>query len=346
MIECPICRKGVKCFASHIVKKTDQDHKLYLDRLIKLVDDLLLNTDLYLNEIVDFIFTNHQMYCWDGLVHTRQLKICPARGYEVLSSRRLGDRNPAKRKKVREKISNTVAHLWERGDYDHRKNGMTDKFKDENPKFNLYKNLRHRYREIYQKYHGIIKCEICDKQSPDDVINIHHIDENHDNFLLTNLQAFCVYHHSDRHYGARKTPYVKVTKNFTFDSCHNLLDYAGKCRHLHGHTYKLEITVKNRIDLYTGMVIDFGDLKTMTESFIINRLDHAYLNDKIPMLNPTAENMLFWMWEQLERGALLKGLWKIRLWETPTSFAEVIQEDMFLSPIYSSSYYDDLEYQA
>jgi len=53
---------------------------------------------------------------------------------------------------------------------------------------------------------------------------------------------------------------VEITREFTFDSCHKLLDYDGKCANLHGHTYHLQISLKRRINPKTGMVIDFGDL--------------------------------------------------------------------------------------
>jgi 6-pyruvoyltetrahydropterin/6-carboxytetrahydropterin synthase len=189
-------------------------------------------------------------------------------------------------------------------------------------------------------YHGEISCIFCGENN---VTNIHHIDEDHDNFLLTNLEGNCVPHHMDKHYGSRKTPYVNIVKMFTFDSCHHLLNYDGACSRLHGHTYKIEVAIRNRINIHTGMVMDFGDLKKAIKTFVVDILDHQNLNEVIPELNPTAENMLFWIWDKLERDALLKGLWKIRLWETPNSFAEITQKDIFLSPLYILSYYNDLE---
>lgn len=122
---------------------------------------------------------------------------------------------------------------------------------------------------------------------------------------------------------------ISVTKIFTFDSAHNLINYEGKCKRLHGHTYKLEVTVKGYPD-NRGLVIDFGDLKSIVNEEIIERLDHEYLND-IFDFNTTCENMVEWMFGKLE--AKLKSekyyLEKIRLWETPTSFADIERADYF-----------------
>ena len=338
-IICPVCGKLYESLSIHMAKKQDLDHIEYIERLKKLVDVLLLKTDLYMNEISDHIYNNNKMFCWVSFVANRENEICPGRGYEIMGKRRIGENNPATRSEVREKIRDSVIQKWELGSYDNRINGMSGKIGKDNPKFDLYKNLKWRFREIYQLYHGTTKCLICSEEKT----NIHHIDEDHDNFLLTNLQAFCVPHHMDKHYGSRQTPYVSVTKIFTFDSCHKLFNYSGKCQNLHGHTYKLEITIRNRIDILTGMVIDFGDLKNIINNFIIEPLDHKYLQNEIQEFNPTAENMLLWIWDKLERDALLKGLQKIRLWETPTSFAELTQKDILFSGMYVNSYYEDLK---
>jgi 6-pyruvoyltetrahydropterin/6-carboxytetrahydropterin synthase len=121
---------------------------------------------------------------------------------------------------------------------------------------------------------------------------------------------------------------VRVTKIFTFDSAHNLVNYHGKCEELHGHTYKLEVTVEGYPD-EEGMVLDFVKLKEIVNEKIIKKLDHKYLNEVLGF-NTTSENILLWMWKELEEE--LKGpnykLYKLTLWETPTSFAEVTAEDL------------------
>lgn len=118
---------------------------------------------------------------------------------------------------------------------------------------------------------------------------------------------------------------VSVTKIFTFDSAHWLNDYNGPCSRLHGHTYKLEVTLVAS-ELENGMVTDFGELKSLVTRRIINVLDHQCLNDVLGF-QTTAENMAGWIADELIP-FLAKGVYlsKIRLWETPTSYAEVTIE--------------------
>ncbi|AIS53242.1 6-pyruvoyltetrahydropterin/6-carboxytetrahydropterin synthase [Thermoanaerobacter kivui] len=121
---------------------------------------------------------------------------------------------------------------------------------------------------------------------------------------------------------------MKVTKIFTFDSAHNLVNYNGKCEELHGHTYKLEVTVEGKPD-EEGMVIDFVKLKEIVSEKVIKRLDHKYLNEVFEF-NTTCENILLWMWNEL-KDVLTEDryrLYKLKLWETSTSFAEITEEDL------------------
>lgn len=124
-----------------------------------------------------------------------------------------------------------------------------------------------------------------------------------------------------------KKAMVSVTKTFTFDSAHNLIDYKGKCEKLHGHTYHLEVTVTGFLG-EKGMVMDFVELKKLVNDLVINKLDHEYLNN-IFEFNPTAENMCVRISDILEM-AIAKynensntsvSLSKITLWETPDSYA-------------------------
>lgn len=121
---------------------------------------------------------------------------------------------------------------------------------------------------------------------------------------------------------------VLVSKEFTFDSAHHLHCYDGKCKSLHGHTYKLQVIMRGKVDR-RGIAIDFADIKRIAKERIIDRLDHRYLNDVLPPMNTTAENMVVWMYEQLYAALLEEGLLpnvrveEVRLWETPTSYAAV-----------------------
>jgi 6-pyruvoyltetrahydropterin/6-carboxytetrahydropterin synthase len=128
------------------------------------------------------------------------------------------------------------------------------------------------------------------------------------------------------------TKRVLVSKEFTFDSAHHLHDYEGKCKNLHGHTYKVIFGLSGFLD-NRGLMIDFGDIKEIWKSEIEIHLDHKYLNETMPPMNTTAENMVVWIYEKMaqalsDRRELYFGarVEFVRLYETPTSYAEARRE--------------------
>jgi 6-pyruvoyltetrahydropterin/6-carboxytetrahydropterin synthase len=118
---------------------------------------------------------------------------------------------------------------------------------------------------------------------------------------------------------------IMVTKRFEFDYAHKLPNYDGNCANLHGHRGVAEFTFKNAPTNLKkdGMVIDFKDVKKIIGP-IIKILDHTYLNDLIE--NPTAENICLWLFEQIENTDLYFHLVKIRVYETPDSWADLYCE--------------------
>lgn len=137
-----------------------------------------------------------------------------------------------------------------------------------------------------------------------------------------------------------------LSKDFTFDAAHFLTHYHGKCEYLHGHTYRLRVTVEGSIQA-NGLILDFGILKNIVKDRILLRFDHRSLNDTFE--NPTVENVCKWIWEELvDLPALLTAemenpnlpdeikrllteegrkevnkavnLYELVLWETPDSF--------------------------
>lgn len=139
---------------------------------------------------------------------------------------------------------------------------------------------------------------------------------------------------------------IRVTKFYDFEMAHALWNYDGLCKNIHGHTYKLYITVlgepvNNINDQKNGMVIDFGDLKRIVKDEIVDRLDHSLIifknspHEKLLELNemyerhfvfdfqPTCENLVVWIVEKitplLPKGVELK---KVKLYETASSSAE------------------------
>ena len=124
---------------------------------------------------------------------------------------------------------------------------------------------------------------------------------------------------------------VLVSKEFTFDAAHHLHAYNGKCGNLHGHTYKVIFGISGFVGKI-GITIDFTEIKAIWKEKIEPKLDHQYINDSLPKMNPTAENMVVWIYEEMEK--LLIGhelearIEFVRLYETPTSFAEARREWM------------------
>lgn len=119
---------------------------------------------------------------------------------------------------------------------------------------------------------------------------------------------------------------VTVTKMFEFEACHHLPFYKGACSRLHGHSYKLEVTVsgminKDETDPKCGMIMDFKDLKALVKEEVIDKYDHEDLNEFFD--NPTAEIMVKQMAVDI-MSKLPKGVFLIscKLWETSTSYAE------------------------
>lgn len=117
---------------------------------------------------------------------------------------------------------------------------------------------------------------------------------------------------------------ASVTRIFRFEAAHRLLEHGGECNRLHGHSYELWVTVSGPLGA-GGMVMDFKDLKEAVQRAVVDVLDHRYLNDLFAF-ETTAENLAHWVWERLEEAGL-RGLERVRLWETPNSFAEVGRRD-------------------
>lgn len=114
---------------------------------------------------------------------------------------------------------------------------------------------------------------------------------------------------------------TSVCKMFSFDAAHYLPNYVGKCHNLHGHTWNLEVEVTGSLfedGPSKGMVIDFIELKSTVNELVIDVLDHTLLNDTVE--NPTCENLLDWIWSALSGIYVLE---RLRLYETPDSFAEI-----------------------
>jgi len=149
---------------------------------------------------------------------------------------------------------------------------------------------------------------------------------------------------------------LSIVKEFSWSMAHMLANHAGKCKNIHGHTYKMQVEIARKSggainrpgETDHGMVLEFDDLKTVINNLLIEPLDHAFLywvestdelehevaallrkhNRKLVEIKyrPTAENLAL---DYLERINNQLSEYKVEaveiiLWESPTSFARVL----------------------
>jgi 6-pyruvoyltetrahydropterin/6-carboxytetrahydropterin synthase len=118
----------------------------------------------------------------------------------------------------------------------------------------------------------------------------------------------------------------EVSVDETFAAAHNLRGYKGKCEDLHGHNYKVRVTVAGGELDSVGLLFDFVHLKQVI-SGVIRSLDHKYLNELSPfdVRNPSAENIARHIYDesvkQLEKAPNGAGIASVTVWETETSAA-------------------------
>lgn len=152
---------------------------------------------------------------------------------------------------------------------------------------------------------------------------------------------------------------MRITRRLEFDAGHRIPDHASQCRHLHGHRYVIEITLTGEIiqadgNPANGMVMDFGDIKRIAKTHLVNLWDHAFLayrkdqpivdflaslpGHKTVLLDavPTAENLVVIAFRILDAqyrdtfGNHLR-LERVRLFETPNCWADATRDMLQLS---------------
>jgi 6-pyruvoyltetrahydropterin/6-carboxytetrahydropterin synthase len=118
----------------------------------------------------------------------------------------------------------------------------------------------------------------------------------------------------------------EVSVDETFAAAHNLRGYKGKCEDLHGHNYKVRVTLAGKEVDSVGLLYDFVHLKQVIQS-VIRSLDHKYLNELSPfdVLNPSAENIAKYIYDQtakqLHQAPNGAGVSSITVWETDVTAA-------------------------
>jgi len=113
---------------------------------------------------------------------------------------------------------------------------------------------------------------------------------------------------------------TEVYKRITFEAAHRLphVSQGHKCGRLHGHSYEIEIRVAGEPHPFTGMVVDYADIKAAFQP-LYEQLDHHYLNDIEGLYNSTSEVLGQWIWDRLVPS--LPGLSAIIVRETCTAGA-------------------------
>jgi 6-pyruvoyltetrahydropterin/6-carboxytetrahydropterin synthase len=117
----------------------------------------------------------------------------------------------------------------------------------------------------------------------------------------------------------------EVSVEQTFAAGHALRNYKGKCENVHGHNYRVRITMQGDQLDSTGLLVDFLDVKSLIGG-VVDYLDHQFINDLPPFneLNPSAENIAKYFYDRVSGG--LKNEVPVRvsevtIWETDTSSA-------------------------
>jgi 6-pyruvoyltetrahydropterin/6-carboxytetrahydropterin synthase len=119
----------------------------------------------------------------------------------------------------------------------------------------------------------------------------------------------------------------EVAVEKTFAAGHSLRNYKGKCENVHGHNYRVRVTIEGDTLSSNGLLVDFVDIKKQLVE-IIDRLDHQFINDVEPftVLNPSAENLAKYFYDELSgklnnHSEVPVRIAEVRIWETDTSIA-------------------------
>ena len=146
---------------------------------------------------------------------------------------------------------------------------------------------------------------------------------------------------------------IQITRRLEFDAGHRIPDHGSQCRHLHGHRYAIEVTVRGPVhdtpgQPDNGMVMDFADVKTVIRETIVEPWDHAFLawredhavlellshipGHKTVVLDrvPTAENLAAEAFERIDAALVARygrdlELVRVRLYETPNCWSDALR---------------------
>ena len=131
--------------------------------------------------------------------------------------------------------------------------------------------------------------------------------------------------------------FAHIECEYSFEASHQLLrpDWPaernervfGRCVRVHGHSYRLKVVLHGPVDPETGMVVNFSELDAVVRERVLQRLDHQDLNVVVGGIT-TAENLVYWIVDQLIAHLPAEGLNRVELWETRTNCAFVTHRDV------------------
>lgn len=116
----------------------------------------------------------------------------------------------------------------------------------------------------------------------------------------------------------------EVSVEQTFAAGHALRNYRGKCENVHGHNYRVLVTIQGSKLDEVGLLVDFVEVKKLMNK-VVDRLDHQFINDLPPFtdINPSAENMAKYFYDEIQAGLEESQVrvGEVRIWETDTASA-------------------------
>ena len=120
----------------------------------------------------------------------------------------------------------------------------------------------------------------------------------------------------------------EVTVEETFAAGHALRGYRGKCENVHGHNYRVQLTLEGPELDAIGLLVDFVEVKRLIHG-VVDRLDHRFINDLAPfdVLNPSAENLAKYFYDEVSVNlAPSVRLGQVKIWETDVTSATYRKE--------------------
>ena len=138
--------------------------------------------------------------------------------------------------------------------------------------------------------------------------------------------------------------WIKLTKSIVVEASHKLEAHTGKCHRLHGHSWKIEVTILSPVNPTTHMGVDYYHLSKFLHDVVDGTLDHQHLNTVLATENPTSEYLAHWVFAQAvkwvrqhnytERNGLNDAVvHEVVVWETKNSRCSLTGEQWLADPL-------------